>query len=726
MGMIETREGQVMTDPTTGRTFRVRFRADVRRLPRIRTQDGHDIFQNPNHPGRHILEQAVMALNGFTLAQSQVALQEMTGRADAAKSSFEITRQIPKMPDWIRVRGEEIQLFETHPFEAVSRIASSHSARIAANMVFGQELPTEATNTLRTRERLGATLPVTATREQIRNRRMLVRFIETADQPDKALRVVTDVQRAMHGLAIDKPVVGFAPGDAGHNAVRMLWPIRSLGIALKLTTAAAANVWEVFGTPATFLGQPRIASAFLRTWGDLMLRGPKALRTEAARFQAMGDVVDPIIPRFRSLSARSRGPGMKALDLAVNVEHLAFPMAGANWVADIIVARAGEGVIESFRDRQGRMSQRSRSRWMETLRQLDFPDSIAQRIVDGQASRDQEVSFLRRLRSYTMGVRQSKAEQGFLQQLRVLRGFVPFQGYASNNYRVWGRMLGDYTANFGQADNAARRRMLARHVRNKFAIAAGVTATYLAMDYGVHLWKAFAGEDEEAVVLNMLEKLRQYALFSELGVPFAAPVLQSVQDDDSLTFRDLLNATIPGSIANLGIDFWNHEGAFNNRTDRWNIGAKLWEALVSFTPLLTKVRRVTGDPELALAIRRRFEVVPFDGDGSTAKYNEFHNKMRQAMTKLREIGDNPDSDEWGEIEDVLLDALDADKKPGEDLTHKERRQRVASSLNSRKLLHGLSEDEKNSLLNRIGAQLYGRLEMHDEFVEDLRKWAQRQ
>lgn len=735
LGRIETREGMVMTDPQTGRTFRVRYNPNVRRVPRIATQDGADIFSNPNHPGRPIFERAVADLNGATLAEVQAELREMAGRSSFARAAFEIARRFPRMPDWLRVNGEEIQIFETRPFEAAGRIVSSAAGRMGMVTTIGQELPATATAAgaaLRPPDRLGARLPATATPEQINNRRRLVRFIETAPNPERALQALTDVQRAMHGMAIDAPLRGFSPGDVGHRVVRALWPIRSLGIALKLSKAAAVNVPEAFGTPATFLGQPAIAGAFLRTWGELILRGVEPLRQEALRYQRMGDVVDPIMPRFNRVLGRDRGVATRGLDIAANVEHLAFPHKAANWMNDIIVARAGEAVLEMFDQNRGRMSLKSRARWMESLNQLDFTKKEARMIVRGQAPSELRVEYLRRLRSYTMGVRQSKAEQGFLQQVRLLRGAVPFQGYVSNNYRVWGRAMREYVRGFargqvGTPEATAKRRFLVRHVRNKmFASAVLTTAAYLATDYGVHLWKAFAGEDKEAVLENILAKMGQVAVFQEIGAPFIGQIMDAIGDERDMTVRDLLRATLPGSIGNDFVDFWNHTGTFNDRTNRWDLIGKFWEGLVSFTPLLSSVRRITGDPELALAIRRRYELLPVPGGGGAQKYNEFHNKMRQAMTRLREIGDDPESDEWERLENVLLDAIDAEREPDEDLTHNERRKRVASSLRSRMLLGGASEEEQEMLRRRMGPELYGRLEDHDSMVGELIDWVQRQ
>lgn len=734
LGRIENREGVVMTDPTTGRTFRVRFNPERLRLPRIRTQDGVDVLSNPNHPGRPVFERAVAALNNITLAEARVALREMAGRAAFSRGSFEITRQVRFMPDWIRVNGQEIQLFETRPFEAAGRNVSSSMGRVGWIRTFGQELPAEATApgaALRIREVLGARLPNTATRQQIRNRQLLVRFIESAPNPQEALQALTDVQRALHGMPIDNPTRGFAPGQAGHKFARAIWPLRSLAIALKLSKTALVNVPEPFGTPATFLGNPAIAGAFLRTWGQLAIEGVEPLRQEALRFQRMGDVVDPIIPRFNRAMGRARGPGTRALDIAGNIEHLAFPQRGVNWLNDIIIARAGEATLDNFAEAGGRMSDRRRARWMETMNQLDFTPTEAAAIVEGRATPELRVAYLRRLRSYTMGVRQNRAEQGYLQQLRNVKAWIPFQGYMSNNYRVWGRAMKEFVrgtvrGRVGTPEATAKRRFVVRHVRNKLVGAAWITGLYLAMDYGRHLFKAFLGEDDEATIKNAMAHTADFVLFNELGAPIVSDVAEAIARDESLTLRDLANATVPGALINLGFNFFDHTGTFDDRTDRWDIIGKFWEAFVSFTPLLSSIRRATGDPEMALAIRRRFELVPPESGGGEQRFNEFHGKMRQAMTRLRELGDEPESDEWERIESILIDAIDAERDPGEDLSDKERTTRVAASLLSRRLLFGIKDDELDLLKNRLAPDLFRKLQVHDEMVEELSNWVRRQ
>jgi len=734
-GEMGNRVGVEMYDRAKGRAFRVRFSPDRWRMPRVLTQDGRDV--KPGSPHWIVMRDAVQIENGYTMQQAEQQMRLMREERGYRRSAMEFTRTIPKMPDYTRAPdGSEVQWFETRPYEYASRLQDSTARRLANIQVKGQEAVGDAAHP---NSPVGIKISPNATPDQIAARKAMSDYVEGSEDPDKALRALVAAERAHAGLPIEQHGTTMGdivphPGSTWHSFVRGLWVLRSVYTIAKLPQAAIQNLLELHSTPATYLGAWRALKADARTKLDAFTNWP-ALMRDAKRYAEMGLIAEMPTRRWGGFST-TYTHAHRALDLARMLTMFAAPNKWANWLNDIAVARATEGLIEDLL--AGQVGDSELADVKETLELLDYTAQEQQDILAGNIGDDVARELMRRMRADTMGVR-GPERRGFLQGLRSINFIQPFQSYTSNNMRVWGRMLrlAKEASQKGVPLNERYRawKRIFRHLRGKGLTLAATALAYAMLAYRFNLTAAFAGKDRKETLKNAARQIGTFAAGQELAGPVLGPIMQdAIRGRGDRSWLDaIFDSTWIGSVLNDVGQAVAGTGPYAGRSGKGLAAfpARALELLIQQTPIFRYARQWTEDPELLAYIRRRYDLFPPPDSGSSdAEIPEFQSAMKRLWTKLLGNSVKLTLRNLDEIRDLMREAVAA--KPSGDEIKQQQWERmspderdaegwkhVIASLRARLVLRGLDEEHLNELRTRIGNRGMQRLEQLDDQTSDL-------
>lgn len=706
---------------STGESMRVGFRGSPDKMARVFNEDGFYIMTHPDSDGFRVLTELMAKKTGRDLPALRKQYRAFGQMVAERRAPQEFMREIDLMPDYIRINGHDIPMLESRPYEWTKAMFHRIPARIAAIANFGQRLPFEGE------------IPSTIT-PQVRKTLDAIATIH-ANAPDQSAmeRTLIAAMRALHDTAIDRPIL--KPGSVGYELWRDVgMPLRAVWTAAKLSKAFLVNAVEVYGTPATHLGHMEIGKAHFETMRQLFFDLPRLIR-DAEALQKEG-LVDVMPPRFGALS-RERRTAHRAYDIAEQLGKIAAPQELMNWANDITVARAGKNILERWKATGARVGAAEMADRRETANFFEIRGEMQDQLVSGKASPELEARFLRMLRRDSMGAGRARVERSLWQSLRAVRASLPIIGYASHNLRTWTRSVerlaeswrkgpdGKYLISDPVQRAAIRRRFFKFALSKGAVIAPLATGLILAWNYAGNLVDAFAGQDAEDTATNVGREILKSFLANELGGPALGTIYRSVsrpQDGDML--QQALASTWWSDMWRTTVKAWNTEGVFLNRTSpigntpaRFNLPSKLWTLIESQIPLLQDANRWTEDPELALALRRFYEVHPIESGASNSevKYTEFRSAMRNFRTALRAAGAHPTAHEADNLVSILKRAITTEGGGWD---------KVAASLSGMRVLRGLKPEETEALQHRLGP-LYQRLVEHDAALERFASWARR-
>lgn len=638
----------------TGAYYRAKFSHDVMRLPRVYTYEGNDILSAIGSEGWNAIRDGIQdraAREGIKLTRPEVEqqLRQVSEMEPYRRGNFEVERMIRWMPSYVRVNGHPVQVLETRPYEWSKRYADLSAKRLAHIETWGEESlgkPGEEQKGLTEQVGLKTSL-VNPTPEQTANRTALEDFIATSKNQRRATEVVLAVMRAHHGLAIDKPlripfVMDTQPGTLSHSLLRAMHPVTSAWRAVKLTTAAVQNLPEPWAVAQTMLGLERITRNQLAAWA-MQLTQPDKFRTEVARLaRDIGGAATETSTRMGGLSTSESRPGHRFSDIAHLVELAAAPMEIVNRVNDVALGWAGEEATALWK--KGDMSEGQRIFWDQTLRYLRFNQADRTKYLSGKATPEMERAFVRRLRVDIYHVR-DRQDQGLIQQMRLTKGVLPFQGWTAGNMRAWGRMVGTVAEVWKDPNSTWRERMAAAQRFTRFTVSKlgvhaasymGITAAFA----GSALRQAFQGNDDEQTTKNFVEKLGWFALGQEIAGPivgsFMSVLAGKAHSEGSLPAQvvDATIKTIP--LVDFGANVWNALNRTGQYEDARPGVAGWWDVAVDFArqeiPAMRAIDNVAHDPGMAMAIRRYYEVFPSKSGGGSTE-NE-HDDLRGSMSRL--------------------------------------------------------------------------------------------
>ncbi len=744
--MIE-QNGALVLNRKTGQYFQPRYRRDTRKLTRLATGDGLDVF---NAPGT----EAWNAVRDWVAKHNNVSMEEATRRLTLLKemqayrhASFEQTRLVDLMPDFIRVNGREIQLFETRPREWAERHAANTSARLAAIKHWGAEAQKKERPV--TAESFRGVELVNPTAEQQANRKALEDYITSSPNQDQAIREVVAAMRAHHDLPIDQPVkligdlIDTTPGTLAHRVVRdHLGPLQSIWKSLHLSLSFVQQTTEPLASLGTLFGTGTVMRAMATTWFDAFSR-PKRITDELRSLaEDVGGAGDLPAPRFGGLSLESRASN-RMRDIARMFDLAAAPMTAVNALNNVIAARSAKWAIHEWGTRS--MSPGDRAYWDGTLRLLDFTPQERQELTSGNSSPELQRAFIRRIRKDVYGER-GRADQGFLQQLRMSRALFPYQGWQASNLRLNGKLVAEFgegliSKSMPFTERLRRTRRLLRHVAAKGATHAVSMLAYQFLFFGTELWNAYQGETDDETAKNFFSKLGLYALSAEIGGPLVGVIMaMATGRAEQTSLADAVIKSSPlGDLVSETIQAAQGTGTYETaRPGLLGIPEKAAQFLFNMVPAAKAADTLAHSPEIKIAVRRFWETFPdkLGGNAEEDRHDEFSGAMRKAVEQMRRAGGKLKLMDRDALRATLLRAIEAPPDADsvvktaawERMSPAERRavgaERVVKSLKARRLLTRLSDEEEAHFIKVASRENYRILAAHDAALEALADFAE--
>lgn len=734
--------GVMMLEKATGKSFPVKFSRDRWVLPRVMTGDGMDILFDVGSDAWNVLRDGIADLNGFTIEDASAKMKMLASLPSYKRVAMEFTREIPRMPDYLRVGGRNLAILETRPFEFVAAYASRTARRLAHTEVWGQEAFDQKGSTLDAAgESIGLKLTPNATQEQIEARAQLKEFVENSPNRDDALRGVVEAMRLQAGLPTTnrKGILGFdvaREGRVRHLMRAGVLPLRALDVSLKLVEAATVNVAEpLVGAPAALLGD--MGSVTSKVYLDALFNR-KALARDHARYRAIGGIVSDQQLRWGGFSRQAR-PGHRANDIARQAALPAWINSRANHFGDLAVARRAEGILAELKSGKG-------AKHDYLLDHLDFTAAEKAEFQNGTFTAELGHTFMRRVREKTLFVRGPETA-GAMSGDRVFRFLFPFTQWASGNLRYNARVLRDFSKVFTDRNLTPQQRTARVKTMLRWGLSKGGTAAVAALSRAAwnYLWEigsAFEGADDEQTTKNFLSDVAEAAALTDLGLPVlnvaAMDALHKLPGGKS-AFDALATSTWPLDVAIDAIQFFGNTGVFKNEDPSlMGVPSKLWKAVEERAPFIKDIVAWTGDPQLDAAVRRRFEVLPPEQHGGADEFDAFRNSMARAVKKIRDAGGKVDTANRETVRELIRKAAasSTQKKADHSITGKEfqakrpREQKEAgwdsaiASLRFRRMVAGLKQSEQDHVRQQIGDDLYQRLEEFDQTIDGLIRWAE--
>lgn len=681
----------------------------LRRIPTFPTQTYYKMLDEPNGRLANAWVEAIAKLNSLDPADVRKRMDwnepgAPTGlHSDHRTIGVELARRFRYMPDSIFLDGIEHRMLESKPFEIALAALTRSAARIGGHRIFGSEL-------------LGEELEQhPRSPEQQAMREAMAEYVKQAPSPQKAKELLTRVMRAMQGLpAFDRLTKPGSLGDAIYHGV--LRPARALWVASHLSAAAILQVGETLGTPAAYTSLPTIARELATTWWYALVE-PDKLRQELGRLRRRGLIGDQI-PNLLAVD-RQAGRLANAGERVVHaMRFFIAPMQAINTLNAVALARAGEALVADWRESP--VPEANMADWMERLRQggVDDPE-LARRMLAGKATDAEYDRWIGNLRRLSMGERES-VEQSYTQLHPLLAETTPFQSYGSNNLRVLmdagEALMASFDPKLPEPERKAKRKMFWRLARSKaLAHGIGMAAIYY-WAYGASATQAFVGEEGEFDWELLTQRYAKFVFNAEAtGFAVATAARSMTEAGGGGAMSDTLidyARTVPFIDMTLMLDeAVRSEGKFLNRaaaTGVEGLAQKLLTMFEEMTPLARHVRTWAEDPELALAVRSYYEALPVTGARRNIDYSEWSSAMRRFRTKLRARLRYPQTWNSSDMWQLLEEAARAGTEGWDS---------VADGLRSRRLLHGLSSAEWQTLMDRVSPRLLDRLREHDAALD---------
>lgn len=694
--------------------------AGIRRIPTFFTQTYYKMMQEKGSPLARAWVAALAQLNNMTVEEVDREIEWHQPGApkistDHRTIGIETARRFRYLPSSIYLNGIEQRMLEDRPFEIAMRALTTTAARIAYHRVFGNEL-TEEELQLHPR-----------TPEQQMLRDAMAKYVDEAVNPVKANELLTRVQRAANQLpAFDRMT---SPGSAADQVYHgILRPARSLWAAAKLSAAFILNIPEPLGTPAAYTSYPTIARELAATWW-MAATNPQEFRKELGRMQTKGWVGDQV-PDFLAVERQAGKLANAGERVSHAMKFFIAPMQFVNTINAVAVARAGEALVAEWKANPVKAGEDSFLRggqeaWIEKLRQAGVEDrALAVRMLDGQATDREYDAWIGNLRRFSMGER-LPVEQAYTQLMPLLKETTPFQSYGANNQRVVMDAMQALTdslptkenkAKFTKQERAAKARLFFE-LASKKGLAHGVgLMAMMYWAYGAAATEAFVGEDGEFDWDGAIQRYAKFVFNAEASGYAVSTAARSLTESGGDTgFMDAIKdyaRTVPMIDILVTLDeAARTEGKFLNRaaaTGVTGLAQKILGMFEDMTPLARHVRTWAEDPELALAIRRYYEILPITGKGREVEYSQWSSAMRRFRTKLRARILHPETWNSEDMWDLLEEAA---------VTGREGWDSVSAGLKSRRLLHNLDATEAAKLTENLSPQLLKRLVEHDRALD---------
>ena len=694
--------------------------AGIRRIPTFFTQTYYKMMQEKGSPLARAWVAALAQLNNMTVEEVDREIEWHQPGApkistDHRTIGIETARRFRYLPSSIYLNGIEQRMLEDRPFEIAMRALTTTAARIAYHRVFGNEL-TEEELQLHPR-----------TPEQQMLRDAMAKYVDEAVNPVKANELLTRVQRAANQLpAFDRMT---SPGSAADQVYHgILRPARSLWAAAKLSAAFILNIPEPLGTPAAYTSYPTIARELGATWW-MAATNPAEFRKELGRMQTKGWVGDQV-PDFLAVERQAGKLANAGERVSHAMKFFIAPMQFVNTINAVAVARAGEALVAEWKANPVKAGEDSFLRggqeaWIEKLRQAGVEDrALAVRMLDGQATDREYDAWIGNLRRFSMGER-LPVEQAYTQLMPLLKETTPFQSYGANNQRVVMDAMQALTdslptkenkAKFTKQERAAKARLFFE-LASKKGLAHGVgLMAMMYWAYGAAATEAFVGEDGEFDWDGAIQRYAKFVFNAEASGYAVSTAARSLTESGGDTgFMDAIKdyaRTVPMIDILVTLDeAARTEGKFLNRaaaTGVTGLAQKILGMFEDMTPLARHVRTWAEDPELALAIRRYYEILPITGKGREVEYSQWSSAMRRFRTKLRARILHPETWNSEDMWDLLEEAA---------VTGREGWDSVSAGLKSRRLLHNLDATEAAKLTENLSPQLLKRLVEHDRALD---------
>lgn len=688
---------------------------DIKRIATHFLPEYYDIVAHPTSHDFKVLVAAYASANTMKPEDVKAIFAEkVPGEegplADHVNLGIEQARAFRYHPSGIISNGRRIRTTEDRPFQVAQMTLLRTPARLGYVNEFGPEAD---------KEYLDAH-PLTTRQE--RNRDLLRDYVKQADSPRDASTMLTRVQRAAHEIPIDRRRAWMSPGgwpSTVYHAV--LAPARALWSSMALSRAFLVNITEPFGVPAAYTSMPQEAKAMGAVWWAAFADRKRFLQMEQHVRTNYG-ASDIHVPDFGSSLTKDIGTVDWGETLARQLRWLAAPMQAVNHINDIVVAHAGENIVDYFKSNPP-MSKQERANWIEKLRQTGFDTQQAERMVDGNAVDSEYADWINRLRRFTMGVR-TGAEKAYTQLFRISRDIAPFQSYAANNWRVWSdafeALVASRDPNLTKEERWAKRTFFIKTVGSKaIANAAGLMALNLWQFQSAAL-QAFQTPGGDFDWEEAMSEYAKYFAMSEIG-GFAVGSMMRLAtqgvDDFGEAVTGLARSIPAFNMIGVLVDAAQNNGIFKNRARKSGLGAVVDKVMLlpeAFSPVLRDTRMWAEDQMMTLAIRQYYKVFPLPPGAGKDPTTEWVSAMRRFRTNMLAHLERPENWDPNTFADLLKEASEEGKRGWSS---------VATSIKDMRLVENLSPADRFKLEASISKPLYDKLVEHDRALDRHAAWA---
>tara|TARA_R100001440_G_scaffold11653_1_gene20668 strand:- start:1064 stop:6211 length:5148 start_codon:yes stop_codon:yes gene_type:complete len=306
------------------------------------------------------------------------------------------------VPHAIKIEGEVVPMVEHRPFQYISRLAETGSARIGVVKTFGQELNN------------------TSVVEDLK-----LQFEREGGNP----QLVHDLVKSISGVPVEPPLI------VGRNYAysNMARAQRGLGIGVDFMKNSAlsisffTNTFEPLGNVRKHAGMPGMLKSIFN-----ITTNPKAV-TEFLRLQGA------ITSEVRNFSIDRSRPFESLGNAVSDFQRRLFGFQYANEFQEVLAAQVYKDKINN-KFKQGKGT----SKDALLLRELDFTRDQAEAIIKGTAPQELYDAVIRTAASKLTGGAQARGEQSRLEQNKYYKAGIKFDQYAQTKLRSLVRSMLTY------------------------------------------------------------------------------------------------------------------------------------------------------------------------------------------------------------------------------------------------------------------------------------------
>ena len=306
------------------------------------------------------------------------------------------------VPHAIKIEGEVVPMVEYRPFQYISRLAETGSARIGVVKTFGQELNN------------------TSVVEDLK-----LQFEREGGNP----QLVHDLVKSISGVPVEPPLI------VGRNYAysTMARAQRGLGIGVDFMKNSAlslsffTNTFEPLGNVRKHAGMPGMLRSIFN-----ITTNPNAV-TEFLRLQGS------ITSEVRNFSINRSRPFESLGNAVSDFQRRLFGFQYANEFQEVLASQVYKDKINN-KFKQGKGT----SKDALLLRELDFTRDQAEAIIKGTAPQELYDAVIRTAASKLTGGAQARGEQSRLEQNKYYKAGIKFDQYAQTKLRSLVRSMLTY------------------------------------------------------------------------------------------------------------------------------------------------------------------------------------------------------------------------------------------------------------------------------------------